>query len=128
MGLINKLLDKVLSKLMDKYLEKNMDTLLTAVQKVNEGGDVEDIDTIVDDYFYLLKSVYRKGKPHHVSVNREDSYILIVDGVEYDFDLLIHHNDQKNTERRMEIEVLFSDNIPTNEVQKRLNQKIENEW
>lgn len=122
------LLNKFLSKQMEKYLAKNSDKLLTAIKKVNEGGDLEDIDTIVDDYFHLLKAVYHKGKPHHVTVDRDDYYVLIVDGVAYDFDGLIRHNDQRNTERKMEIEVLFSDNIPADEVQNRLNQKIKDNW
>lgn len=117
---------KILHKLMEKYIKKYGDTLLTAMQKVNEGGDTEDIDTIVADYFYLLKAVLRRKKPSQVTI---DSYcVVVVDGVLYDFDELIHHNDAKNTERKMEIEILFSDNIPRDEVQKRLNEKIKEEW
>jgi len=124
MGLLNKLL----VKRMDKYVKKNGDILMNAIQKVNEGGDVEDIDTIVTDYFYLLKAVYRKGKPHNVIIDRNDCYVVVVDGNSYDFDALIRHNDQRNTERKMEIEILFSDNIPSDEIQLRLNKKIEEDW
>lgn len=60
--------------------------------------------------------------------NESNYYVLTVDGKEYDFDSLIGHNDQKNTERKMEISVLFSGTVSENEVEKRLNEKIEKEW
>ena len=122
------LLHTILSKLTDNYFEKNSDAVFTAMQKVNEGGNEDDIDIIVEDYFNLLKSVLRKRKPGHVIVNKNDYYVLIVDGEEYDFDSLIHHNDKKNTERKMEISVLFSETVSEGEVEKRLNEKIEKEW
>lgn len=122
------LLDKFLKKQMDKFVAKNGDILLSAREKANGGGGIEDVDTIVEDYYCLLKAVYRGDKPHNVIVNNEDYYVLTVDGVIYDFDELVHHNDQRNTGRKMEIEILFSDNILCNEVQKRLNDKIANEW
>lgn len=122
------LLDKFLRRQMDKFLEKNGEALLLAMQKANEGGSIEDIDTLVADYFYLLKAVHRKGKPHNVSIDRDDYYVVVVDGVSYDFDELIHHNDQRNTGRKMEIGILFSDDISSDEVQNRLNKKIEEDW
>lgn len=122
------LLHTILSKLADNYFDKNSDAIFTAMQKVNEGGNEDDIDIIVEDYFYLLKSVLRKRKPGHVKVSKNDYYVLTVDGEEYDFDSLIRHNDQKNTERKMEISVLFSETVSENEVEKRLNEKIEQEW
>lgn len=122
MGVLNKFLHKQ----MERYVKKHGDALLAAMQKVNEGGDIEDIDVIVADYFYLLKAVLRRKKPSHVTIDH--ALVVVVDGVPYNFDELIHHNHAKNTERKMEIEVLFSDNIPKDEVQKRLNEKIEKEW
>ena len=122
------LLHTILSKLADNYFDKNSDAIFTAMQKVNEGGNEDDIDIIVEDYFYLLKSVLRKRKPGHVKVSKNDYYVLTVDGEEYDFDSLIRHTDQKNTERKMEISVLFSETVSENEVEKRLNEKIEQEW
>ena len=122
------LLHTILSKLADNYFEKNSDAIFTAMQKVNEGGNEDDIDIIVEDYFYLLKSVLRKRKPGHVKVSKNDYYVLTVDGEEYDFDSLIRHNDQKNTERKMEISVLFSGIVSEDEVEKRLNEKIAKEW
>ena len=122
------LLHTILSKLTDNYFEKNSDAVFTAMQKVNEGGDKDDIDIIVEDYFNLLKSVLRKRKPGHVTVDKRDYYVLTVDGEEYDFDSLIRHNDKKNTERKMEISVLFSETVSEGEVEKRLNEKIEKEW
>jgi len=124
MGLLN----KFLVGQMEKYMEKNGDRLLTAMQKVNEGGDIEDIDTIVTDYFYLLKAVHRKGKPQNVIIDRNHYSVVIADGSSYDFNMLIPHKDQRNTERKMEIDALFSDNIPREEVQIRLNQKIQEDW
>lgn len=52
----------------------------------------------------------------------------MADDVPYDFQALIFHNDGKNTERKMEIEALFTDDIPIEEVQKRLEQKIAEAW
>lgn len=122
MGILNKFSHRQ----MERYVKKHGDALLAAMQKVNEGGDMEDIDTIVADYFYLLKAVLRRKKPSQVTIDHV--HVVVVDGVPYNFDEWIRHNDAKNTERKMEIEVLFSDNIPRDEVQKRLNEKIEKEW
>lgn len=123
-----RLLDKLLKKQMDKFLAKNGDLLLSAIEKANGGGGTEDVGTIVEDYYCLLKAVYRGDKPRNVMVNSEDHDILTVDGVLYDLDALIHHSDQRNTGRKMEIELLFSDSIPCDEVQNQLNSKIANEW
>lgn len=114
-----------LQKWMNRYWEKNEDRILYAMQKVNEGGDVEDIDTIVTDYFYLVKAVHRK-KPKFVDI--QGLFTLIIDGEPYDLHVLIRHNDSKNTERIMEIEVLLSDRTPLDEIQKRLNEKIDTQW
>lgn len=122
------LLDKFLKKKMDKFVAKNGDMLLSAIEKANGGGSIEDVDVIVEDYFHLLKAVYHGEKPHNVTINGGDYYVLTVDGVIYDFDELVHHSDQRNTGRKMEIEMLFSDSVPCDEVQKRLNDKIANEW
>lgn len=81
-------------------------------------------DIIVQDYFCLLKKVCRQKKPTRIRLSRQDLLQVMADDVPYDFQALIFHNDGKNTERKMEIEALFTDDIPIEEVQKRLEQKI----
>lgn len=118
----------LLSKVMSKHIEKNEEKILWAMPKVNEGGDMEDIDTIVTDYFYLVKKVHGRKKPAFVAISLQNHNLLIVDDVIYDLNILIRHNDLKNTERKMEIDVLLSDGIPIDEVQRQLNEKIREEW
>ena len=88
---------------------------------------LEDIDTIVDDYFYLIKKVRRKKlcfkKPRTVALT-DDMMIVLVDGEEYDFDFEIPHNDRKGTESKMEIEALYSPRVMQEIVQDRLSRKF----
>lgn len=85
-------------------------------------------DIIVQDYFCLLKKVCRQKRPTRIKLSRQDLLQVMADDVPYDFQALIFHNDGKNTERKMEIEALFTDDIPIEEVQKRLEQKIAEAW
>ena len=85
-------------------------------------------DIIVQDYFCLLKKVCRQKRPTRIRLSRQDLLLVMVNDVPYDFQALIFHNDGKNTERKMEIEALFTDDIPIEEVQKRLEQKIAEAW
>lgn len=85
-------------------------------------------DIIVQDYFCLLKKVCRQKKPTRIRLSRQNLLQIMADDVPYDFQALIFHNDGKNTERKMEIEALFTDDIPIEEVQKRLEQKIAEAW
>ena len=124
------LLGWLIEKICGPIVERNQDRIVQAIAKVNEGGSEEDIPTVVSDYFYLLKAVYKKkGKPGKVTVDREyyDYYILYVDGEPYDFNQLIHHNDQRNTGRKMEIEVLYYEKA-ADEIERLLNEKIQKEW
>ena len=89
---------------------------------------MSETDTIVQDYFCLLKKVCRQKRPTRVRLSRQDLLLVMADDVPYDFQALILHNDGKNTERKMEIEALFTDDIPIEEVQKRLEQKIAEAW
>lgn len=107
-------------------MKKHEAEILRAMDKVNEGGSTEDIDTIVTDYFYLVKKIAGKKKPSKVSIRSCSNVIL--DGESYFLYEEIRHNDARNTERYMEIEALFTDNIPTEEVERRLEEKIRNEW
>ena len=122
------LFDKFLSMWMKKFTEEHRDELLTAMHKVNYGGDASDIETITQDYYALLKAVYKGDKPKVVELDPDDYYILKVDGAVYDLDELIHHNDQRNTGRKMEIEALMGGDIPIADVQQRLNIKIQWNW
>lgn len=85
-------------------------------------------DIIVQDYFCLLKKVCRQKKPTRIRLSRQNLLQVMADDVPYDFQALIFHNDGKNTERKMEIKALFTDDIPIEEVQKRLEQKIAEAW
>ena len=55
-----RLLNKLLDKMMAGYLEKNEDRLLYAMEKVNEGGTLDDVDTVVADYLHLLKAILKR--------------------------------------------------------------------
>lgn len=92
------------------------------------GDDTDSVGIIADDYFHLLKAVYKKKKPYDVAISRDGCFTLTVGGEEVDFDLLIRHNDLKNTERVMEIESLFADGASVDEVEALLRGKIEEEW
>lgn len=85
-------------------------------------------DIIVQDYFCLLKKVCRQKKPTRIRLSCQNLLQVMADDVPYDFQALIFHNDGKNIERKMEIEALFTDDIPIEEVQKRLEQKIAEAW
>ena len=85
-------------------------------------------DIIVQDYFCLLKKVCRQKKPTRIRLSRQNLLQVMADDLPYDFQARIFHNDGKNTERKMEIEALFTDDIPIEEVQKRLEQKIAEAW
>lgn len=85
-------------------------------------------DIIVQDYFCLLKKVCRPKRPTRIRLSRQNLLQVMADDVPYDFQALIFHNDGKNTERKMEIEALLTDDIPIEEVQKRLEQKIAEAW
>ena len=124
MGFISKLLDYA----MEKYLAKHGAHLIEAMDKVNNGGTIDDVDTIARDYFYLLKSVRGGKAPNNVEIMEDDHSLLLVDGVVYDFDVLIPHRDKRNTGRKMEIEVLFSDDSFLTVIQERLNAMVKNQW
>ena len=111
-----------------RFVEKNEDRIIEAMCKVNEGGNIDDIDTIVDDFYGLIKAVHGKKKPIEVKLDPNYSCKATVDGELYEFDFLIRHNDMKNTERKMEIDVLFTEEIPIEEVERRLIKKINEKW
>lgn len=102
-----------------------------AIYKLNNGGSEEDIDTIVDDYFHLIRKTSRKllrfKKPEKVEFT-DHQMILMVDDMEYDFDAYIHHNDSRNSSRKHEIDVLFSSNLSVETIHQRLMERIERDW
>jgi len=101
--------------------------ILFAADKVNNGGSAEDMDVIVEDYFHLIRCVHGDEKPEHVELLEANCAIVIVDGVKYDL-YLIPHDDGKNTNRRMEIEILINDDTRVTEIQARLNDYIKENW
>ena len=115
-----------LFKILESLVKRRESQILRAMAKVNEGGDLEDMDTIVTDYFYLVKKLAGRKKPAHVSLDGYNT--LVIDGVPHILYQEIRHNDARNTERYMEIEALFSDQIPADEVEKRLNEMIQTNW
>ena len=123
------LLEGLLNRAMRGYLKKHGDEFVEAVLKVNNGGDIEDTDKVIDDYFYLVKKVYKKSKPNKICLNEDNYFSILIDGIEYDFNELIRHNDSNGTECKCEIEVLLSGGrIPIVMVEDKLNRKIEMEW
>ena len=103
------------------------EALIDAMNKVNNGGDASDLETIVEDYFLILKSLHKGGKPEQVVLSDEDFSCVIVDGQEYDL-YTIPHNNEDDTNRRMEIEVLLNENTPVSLVQEKLNEYIREHW
>ena len=74
----------------------------------------------------LVKKLAGRKKPSGVSLKGHNT--LIIDGEPHILYQEIRHNDARNTERCMEIEALFSDRIPADEVEKRLNEMIRTQW
>lgn len=96
-------------KFMSFFFPNYEEKLMKAMHAANYGGTLDDLDTIVDAYFYLIKKIRRKhfiwGNPKQIELT--DSLLTVyVDGIEYDFDSEIHHNDGKGTECKLEIETL----------------------
>ncbi|MDO5298742.1 MAG: hypothetical protein Q4F18_04890 [Clostridia bacterium] len=58
--------------------------VLNAARKVMEGGAEEDIDTVVADYFALIRAGYKGEKPKHVELSPDDAYLIQIDGQAYD--------------------------------------------
>lgn len=119
----------ILEKIMEFLVPK--EALERAIYKATYGGDMEDIDTIVNAYFRLAKKMYRKDlhffkKPKKVELT-DRSMIVKIDGQEYDFDF-IHHNDLRGTGWKMDIEVLYCAEEMRDIVQERLNERVEHEW
>lgn len=89
--------------------------------------DPRDIDVLAKDNFELIKAMCPGSRPSRVELDEGDSDLVTVDGVSYDFSG-IPHNDQINTGRRMGIEALLCPGISVDEIQARLNKKIQKEW
>ena len=90
----------------------------------------EDSSIVVQDYFDLIKTVYAGKKPTKVELDEEDSDLVIVDGVPYDFSD-IPHDDQMSTGCRLEIEELLCGAYgepSISEIQLQLNERIQKEW
>lgn len=107
--------------ILEKFLEKHEDEILKAVQ-TNSGGTIEDIDTIVDDYVYLIKKTYKGSGINHIELT-DDPYVIFIDGEKYNFGMLILHNDLKGTGCKVEIETLLVPSLQA-ETEKRLNDRL----
>lgn len=118
-----------LEKLLRLRVPDIEERLEKAVYQANNGGTMDDIDTIVNDFFFLIRKVYRKRKIKVAPVVefRENSMWPFVDGEKMDFDD-IPHNDAKGTEAKMEIGVLYEPEIMRESVEEKLREKIEREW
>ncbi|PST31577.1 hypothetical protein C7256_19215 [Enterocloster lavalensis] len=113
------------------HLLVSEEKLERAIYKINNGGDMEDIDTIVNAYFRLAKKMYRKNlhffrKPKTVELT-DSSMVIRIDGETYDFGF-IPHNDLRGTGWKMDIEVLYSTDKMRGIVQERLSEKVAREW
>ncbi|MBS6642369.1 MAG: hypothetical protein KH366_02160 [Clostridiaceae bacterium] len=121
----------ILEKLLYLFVPDIEERLDQAIYKLTYGGSEEDIDTIVDDYFHLIRKtshkIMRFKRPEKVEFT-DHNMILMVDDMEYDFDAYIHHNDSRNSSRKNEIDVLFSSNLSRETVRERLMERIERDW
>ncbi len=64
---------------------------------------------IVKDYIKLIK--YTKIKHiKNLKILKDDIFNVFINGKEYNFDMLISHNNTELTEAKMEIEALLADN------------------
>lgn len=110
----------LLDKWMASFMEKHQDELMTAMKKVNSGGDEGDVETVAQDYAWLLKN--RSGLRQIQSIRlSDDPYAVTVDGRTVDFDTLVHHDDAHGTGCKAEIEALMTDALAPL-VEKRLNE------
>lgn len=112
----------ILMKLLQHIMEKQSDRILEAMVKVNNGGTVEDIDVIVRDYLYLIRKTYKGPEIQKITLT-DNPYLIYINGEEYDFDILIRHNNLRGTECKMEIETLIHEGL-RNEVERRLNDEF----
>ena len=121
----------ILEKLLYLFVPDIEERLDQAIYKLTYGGSEEDIDTIVDDYFHLIRKtshkIMRFKRPEKGEFT-DHNMILMVDDMEYDFDAYIHHNDSRNSSRKNEIDVLFSSNLSRETVRERLMERIERDW
>ncbi len=70
----------------------------------------------------------KRAKPAVAELSAEDPGCVTVDGREYDLYRILH-SDAVNTERRMEIENLLVDcDVSIQELQIRLNERIQTDW
>ena len=50
---------ELFTNIFEKVCGNREDELVKAMQKTNNGGNVDDVDTIVDDYVYLIKKTIK---------------------------------------------------------------------
>lgn len=50
---------ELFTNIFEKVWGNREDELVKAMQKTNNGGNVDDVDTIVDDYVYLIKKTIK---------------------------------------------------------------------
>lgn len=112
----------ILMKLLQHIMEKQSDRILEAMVKVNNGGTVEDIDVIVRDYLYLIRKTYKGPEIQKITLTN-NPYLIYINGEEYDFDILIRHNNLRGTKCKMEIETLIHEGL-RDEVERRLNDEF----
>ena len=110
------------TNIFEKVWGNREDELVKAMQKTNNGGNVDDIDTIVDDYVYLIKKTYKGSGISHIELT-PDPYVIFIDGEKYNFGMLILHNDQKGTGCKVEIETLMMPFLRA-ETERRLNDRF----
>ena len=109
------------------HLLVSEEKLERAIYKINNGGDMEDIDTIVNAYFRLAKKMYRKNLHFfRKAQNRGADGFLHGDphrrgNLRLGF---IPHNDLRGTGWKMDIEVLYSTDKMRGIVQERLSEKV----
>ncbi|MCM1544392.1 MAG: hypothetical protein NC110_03750 [Ruminococcus sp.] len=85
-------------------------------------------DELVGYYFNLIKFFYEGEKPKQVKLDKENCCVVYIDGTEHEFHDYVDDVDADHIEMCMAIEAISCDIYPVAEIEKRLNERIANEW
>ena len=113
--------DDLVTRLLRNLAKKNQNKLVAETECLmaeDYGIDVaaeqeaikaQDVPEIAEAYYFLLKAVYRGEKPKQVLLEPDDCFVVLVDGIRYDFEKLIRRHDRKNRQYMQKIDFLFQD-------------------
>ena len=131
--------DDLITRLLRNLGKKNQNKLVAETERLmaeDYGIDVaaeleaikaQDVPEIAAAYYFLLKAVYRGKKPKQVRLEPDDRFVVLVDGIRYDFQKKIRRHDRKNRQYMQKIDFLLQDTFWP-DVQSQLSEKIQREW